>query len=123
MSYKTTTTTWASTGSKTLTTTFQPTWVRITLGALFSGPETDTIHQSIGRCDGTNQTVNYFFADDTPLYQSGNSSTKIVSHWANVSGVVTEVVAGSFTSWSATNIIFNCTAGNANYQLFIEYGN
>lgn len=121
MSYACGTTTFGSTGSKTFTTSFQPTWVRVHIGALFGGAETSKAHGSTGMSDGTHQQCLYWYDDSTKHY-CDNSSSKIVSHWENVSGTMTEALSATFTSFNATNVTFNCTIANANYQIFVECG-
>lgn len=121
MSYACGTTTFGTAGTKTFTTTFQPTWVRVTMGALFGGAETGLIHGCQGRSDGTHTSCNYFYSDAT-LQQCDNSSTKIVSHWENQSGILVEVVDCTFNSFLTTGVKFNVVTADANYQAFVECG-
>lgn len=122
MSYSTGATTFGTTGVKTFTTTFTPTWVRVTVGALFGGAETGVIHGCTGRSDGTHQSVNYFYYDPT-LQQCDNSTAKIISHWENQSGVLVEVLNVAFNSFTATGPKFNVVTANTSYQIFVETGN
>jgi hypothetical protein len=112
------TTTQASTGVKTLFIGFQPVGVRFTVCQKIATSEAYH-HLSEGRVDGTRQSVNSTFCDSTSGL-SINSTTKCISHYERVGGVVTEVLAASFDSFTASSVKINVTTANSNYQIFVE---
>lgn len=118
MAYKTGTASYGSTGTKTITVGFQPVGLRITTGAAFGGPD-GYFHYSTGRTDGTVQTCNWGFVDNS-LRDSDNSSSKLVSVRENSGGSLVEVVNVSFNSFTATQFKINVNTADANYQLFWE---
>jgi hypothetical protein len=94
--------------------------MRITVGAK-SG--TDALgHMSVGTADGTRQNYVSTYADGT-TFQTKQGNNKIISHWEDVGGTMTEVVAGTFDSFTATEGKFNLSAVNNNYTLVVELWN
>jgi hypothetical protein len=118
MSYYAGTVTYGSTGLKTLNIGFQPERINITVCQKFNTND-GYHHLSVGRADGTRQSVNSTF-QDTAGGISINSTSKCVSHYERLAGVITEVLAANFDSFTATGFKLNVTTANANYQLFIE---
>lgn len=114
---------YGSTGSKTLSSIgFTPVGCRITIGAKGSS-EASVMHLSAGFADGVGQYVESTYADSS-TWSSKFSSSKCVSHWAKVSGTLTEVISATFTSFSASNggsATFNFTAVDVNYDIIFEF--
>lgn len=121
MSYKTSSTAFGTTGVKTITCGFQPIGIRITTGAAAGGPD-GFMHYSIGRSDGTNQTCNWGFADNT-LQDSDNYTDRLVSVQENSGGSLAEVMRANFNSFIATGFKINVATANANYDFFYEAWN
>lgn len=121
MSYFCTTTAHSTTGVKTITCGFQPTGMRITAGHEFGVSET-CAHQSTGVSDGVDQFFNTFYQDTTGG-KTEDGDTKIVSLYDRVSGNITEVVAASFDSFTATQGKYNVTTADVDYNLMVELWN
>lgn len=107
------------TGIKTFNLGFQPTWIRFVVCSRTSAQTYS--HMSIGETDGTTQLVASTFQDGSGG-KSVNSLSKVVSHYERVSGAITEVLAASFDSFTATGFKLNVAIGNPNYQVFITAG-
>lgn len=97
-----------------------PTRIRFTVGA--KGGSSTVNQGAHGACDGTNQFVLTWFSDGTSS-QSTTSASKCVSIYERVSGVLTEVVAASFNSFTANGVKLNVTTASSNYQVFVEAEN
>jgi len=121
MSYYTGRLTISSSGINTFTVGFAPTWARFRVSQKVGTVET-TNHLSLGGTDGTRQNCSSFFTDG-----SGNTcfdtNTKVVSHYERVGGTVTEVLAATFDSFTATGVKVNASIPNASYQVTLECGN
>lgn len=79
----------------------------------------NTIKLSLGWGDGTRQNCDSLFADGT-LFDSRKVSTKIVSLWDNVGGVLTEVVSASNPVFTATQLKLDVTKIDTNYRCSIK---
>lgn len=118
MNYFTGTISYSSTGTKTLSIGFQPTLLRITVSSSFGGADS-YVHYCTGWTDGTSSFYHSLFADGSGR-QSINGSGKLVSHYERSGSTLTEVLAVTFNSFTATQAKINVTTANPNYQLFIE---
>lgn len=108
------------TGLKTISVGFQPTWARLEVCAKTT-PQGFS-HTSAGETDGSSQFVLSTFQDTTGGY-SVNSASKVVSHYERVGGTITEVLAASFDSFTASGIKLNVITGNSAYQVLLTCGN
>jgi len=107
-----------STGTKTVSVGFQPLGMRITVGQKF-GTAQNFAHSSIGVSDGVDQYCTSIYQDTTGgLTKSVDD--KLISHYDRVGGTLTEVLAGTINSFTATQVKYNITTANANYNLLIE---
>lgn len=119
MSYATGRLTLGITGSSTFVIGFQPTWARFRV----MGKSGDTVsHLSLGGTDGTTQNCGSNYMDTTGG-ASFDVNTKVVSHYERVSGTITEILAASWTAWTATGVTLNVITANSNYRVTIECGN
>lgn len=118
MAYFLETVTHSTTGVKTRTIGFQPQALRITIGKKV-GVTVNSIQQSVGVSDGTLQYVDSIYGDTAAL-ATKRDTAKLVSQWEKVAGTWTEVVAATFDSFTATEVKYNVTTGNVNYQFQIE---
>lgn len=118
MAYFCGTTTQGTTGIKTINVGFQPSRLNFTVCQKF-GTNEPYHHLSVGRADGTRQSVNSTY-QDTVDGLSLNSTAKCISHYERVAGTITEVLAASFDSFTATGFKINVTIPNASYQIFVE---
>lgn len=98
---------------------FQPTALKITVGAK-NGSDV-TAHQSVGQCDNSGySTCNTFFQDGTGS-KTFAYTDRLVSIRERVAGTVTEVGKATFNSFTATQAKFNVTvAAGTNYQYHVE---
>lgn len=99
---------------------FQPTAARLTVSENDSG-ET-AAHICVGKTDGTHQNYDATF-DDGTLKDSRSSNDRVVSHYENHSGTLTEVLSASFNSFVATGIKLNVLTANADYTVSLECWN
>lgn len=126
MSYFNCTAAYASTGVKTITVGFQPANIRVTVSQKYTGAQT-YLHLSVGAgglvdVAGTptmRQHVDSLFHDSTSA-QTVSSDSKVISFHDRVSGTLTEIIAASIDSFTATELKLNFTSVNVNYNLFIE---
>lgn len=118
MSYFNTTAAWSTSGVKTITVGFQPTSMRVTVGQKF-GTTQNFSHLSLGSGEPAFSHVDSTFQDGTGG-KTITDDTKIVSHYERVSGTITEVLAASIDSFTATQAKLNITTPNVNYNLYIE---
>ncbi len=112
--------TFTGTGIKTISVGFQPTWARFVVVSKTSSQS--FAHTSLGESDGSFQWVASTFHDSTGGL-SANSNSKVVSHYERVGGTITEVLAASFDSFTATAVKVNVTIGNGAYQVYLTCGN
>lgn len=117
MSYYTTRTGYGTTGVKTITCGFQPVAMRITVGGKASNAA--VIQQCIGTADATRQNFVSIYGDSTG-FKTIDGNTKIISIYERVSGTLTEKVAATFDSFTATEGKFNITTADNNYALTVE---
>lgn len=117
MAYYSTSASYGTTGVKTITCGFAPVAMRITVGA--KSGSTAAGQLSVGSADGTRQVYDSVFSDTTGS-QSKSGINKIISHWERVSGTLTEKVAGTFDSFTATEGKFNITTADNNYSVHVE---
>lgn len=116
MSYFMGTTSYGTTGVKTITCGFQPVGAKITIGAVTGG---DTNAQmSVGVTDGTNSVCDSWYQDATRGKQTRTTELAHVYDWNGT--VFTDDVVISFDSFTATQFKFNITTVDVNRQLFIE---
>lgn len=106
-----------TTGVKTITVGFQPIGVRITTGP--NGGSESAAHQSVGVTDGTNSVCDSLFQDAT-RGKSDRFSDRLVSVWEWNGAAFTEVCKATFDSFTATQLKYNVTTANVNYQFKIE---
>lgn len=118
MAYKCSTTTFGSTGVKTLTLGFQPIGFRVTIGSGF-GASSNYIQYSVGWGDGTNQFNHTIYDDNTTQYQD-TSSSKVISLFDDLGAGPVEVLQATFNSFTATQLKLTCNTANAAYQVFYE---
>jgi hypothetical protein len=117
MSYYTTRAAYGTTGVKTITCGFQPVAMRITVSG--KGSNAPVVQLSTGTADGTRQNYEAIYWDGSGGHTK-DGNTKIISQWERVAGTLTEVVAGTFDSFTATEGKFNLSAANNNYALKVE---
>lgn len=107
-----------TTGVKTRTVGFQALGYRITVGPKNGG--TAFVSTSTGLCDGTNQVCDSAYSDpsraDAPARY--NDRVVFIREW-NGSAYVTKVQA-AHDSITATEIKYNVTTADVNYQFLIE---
>lgn len=118
MSYYTTRAAYGTAGVKTITCGFQPVGMRISVGAK-NGLATSTMQHCVGTADGTRQNYISTFAN-TNFNQTKDSNDKMIRHFEDVAGVLTEVVTGTFDSFTATECKFNLSLTSNTYGLTIE---
>lgn len=118
MNYFNGTTAYGSTGIKTIAVGFQPVFARAVVFKNSSGSQT-YLHLSQGSGNSTFQHVDTVFHDSTGAKTDG-ANGKIVSHLERVSGTITEVLAVSIDSFTATEIKLNVTTANAGYSIYLE---
>lgn len=117
MSYYTTRATYGTTGVKTITCGFQPVAMRITVAS--KNGSSSVVQLSTGTADGTRQNYESIYWDSTGGHTKDNN-TKMISQWERVSGTLTEVVAGTFDSFTSTEGKFNLSTASNAYTLKIE---
>lgn len=125
MSHLTATTTLGTIGSKTISVGFQPTWAEFRVCQKFNVADS-VAHLSIGETDGTRQNVISIYHDvagGISANSTSPTSKKVVSHYERVSGVIQEVLAADFNSFTATGIKLDVLIGNPNYQVIVTCGN
>lgn len=113
---------YGTTGVKTITCGFQPVMVRITVAQKTSTSQTFE-HRSVGTGWLLDSDPAQYYAatfQDTTGGKTVSGIDKIVSHWERVSGTLTEKVAATFDSFTATAAKINVTTADANYDLFVE---
>lgn len=115
--YYTTRATYGTTGVKTITCGFQPVAMRITVAG--KGGSAAVVQRSEGTADGTRQNYDSIYWDSSGGHTK-DGNTKMISHWERVAGVLTEVIAISFDSFTATEGKFNVTTADNNYSVKIE---
>lgn len=76
-------------------------------------------HVSIGSADGAGQRVTSYFKD-TGAPSTFDTTTKCVSHYEKVGGVVTEILSATFTAFTATGLTVNVTIPNVNYDVYLR---
>lgn len=118
MAYKCGTTAWGSTGVKTFTTTFLPIRMNVFVNGI-AGSNDGVQGFSNGSADGTRQFCATQFSDGTVIFRE-DFSDRVISVWEDVGGVATEVLSGTFNSFNATSVKFNCTIADANYNIRVE---
>lgn len=118
MAYSCGTASFGSTGLQTITTGFLPIYVRATVGALFSGTDTDA-HLSIGSGTASIYRVNSFFNDGVNI-ETKSISSKLIHHMEFDGVNIVPVLEGTINSFNATNFKVNMTTATANYQIFFE---
>jgi len=114
MAYKRGNTTYGSTGVKTITVGFAPQGYRLTVrppGAGYSAMQFST-----GSTDGTVQTCNWGYVDNAH-HDSGGSTSKVASLWQDVAGTLTEKVAITHNSFTATQFKINVNTADSNYDI------
>lgn len=116
------TTSFGTTGVKTIDVGFQPIGMRITVCQKFNTSQTFS-HWSYGVVGSYEAELLQFCHStfqDTTGGQSKTYSDRIVSHWERVAGTLTEKVAATFDSFTTTELKINVTTADANYQFLIE---
>jgi hypothetical protein len=116
MAYEIGTVSYGSTGNKNYALAGPPKMVRVRAGSRF-GTSESYMHESIGVYDGNICMCVSKFQDTTGGITK--NSTKIVSHYDRIGGVITEVLAAT-VSFSGNNVVFNVSIANPNYQLIVE---
>lgn len=111
------TTTFGTTGIKSLNLGFKPALVQLRVCAKYNTPQTFS-HLSLGESDSYSQQVTSTYQDTTGGY-SKNDLTKVVSHYERVGGVITEVLSAEFHSFTASGVKINVLIGNPNYQVIL----
>ena len=121
MNYFNTTAGYGSAGLQSIACGFAPTMVRCTVGKK-NGVTQNFAHFSIGSGDMNFCNVDSVYQDTMGgTTRTDSSAYKLVSHFErNGSNVITEVLAVSLDSFTATGIVLNITTGNPNYSIFIE---
>lgn len=117
MSYFCGTISHGSTGVKTVAVGFTPVGMRITVGA--NGASQAVSHRSVGFTNGTNVDFNSEYSDGSGS-SSWQGTGKLVSHYERVAGTLTEKVAATFDSFTATQVKYNVTTADAAYTFAIE---
>jgi len=117
MAYYTTRAAYNTTGVKTITCGFQPVAMRITVAG--KNGSSSVVQRSEGTADGTRQNYDCIYWDASGGHTK-DGNTKMISHWERVSGTLTEVIAGTFDSFTATEGKFNLSAATNTYTLKIE---
>jgi len=117
MNYKHGRTTYATTGSKTITTTFQPVEVELVVTDNI-GSAGSSIVRSESVTDGTNFTCDAFTHwSDTVQPFSERFTDRVASIWEWNGSAYAEVFKVTFTSWSATGVTLNVATANSSYQV------
>lgn len=118
MAYFLTTVSHSTTGVKTINVGFQPISARITAGNK-TGVADNCARKTTGVTDGTNQICDVEYLDTTSGY-TDRFSDRLVSVRERVAGTITEVVRANFDSFTATELKYNVTTANVNFQFLIE---
>lgn len=118
MAYYTTRAAYGTTGVKTITCGFQPVGMRITACSK-NGTATTTLQKCVGTADGTRQNYISTFVNAN-FKQTKDSNDKMIRHYEDVAGVLTEVITGTFDSFTATEGKFNLSLTSNLYALQIE---
>lgn len=115
MSYKSGRITYGTTGSKTITTTFQPNEVELVV-IPGSGTQFSDVRLSMGATDGTNQDCDVIgvYAGDRFVERF---TDRLASIWEYNGSTWSEVVKITFTSWSATSVVLNVVTASSTYQV------
>lgn len=118
MNYQNGTVTFGSTGIKTITTTFQPLYIRLTVGQAFGSTDTDT-HLSIGSGTATKYHVHSIF-NDTVNALTFDSASYVLYHLEFDGVNVSPVLTGTIDSLNATSFKINVSLADATYQIYWE---
>ncbi len=118
MAYYTTRASYGTTGVKTITCGFQPVGMRISVGAK-NGTAASTLQKCVGTADGTRQNYISEFVN-VNFKQTKDSNDKIIRHFEDVAGTLTEVITGTWDSFTATEGKFNLSTTTNTYSLTIE---
>ncbi len=96
-----------------------PDGIEVIVGAR-TGVRDNYIHHCNGSWDGTRQSCHYFYSKGA--VQFSDDDTVIVSHWADVGGVPTEVLRMSVQGYDAVNkyLVFNVEKVTTDYQINIR---
>lgn len=125
MAHYITTSSYNSTGIKTITCGFAAKWVRITVGQKYNTSQTFS-HLSIGAGDDTGYQVCDTFYQDASRGKTERHLNKIVSHWEYTGGAYVEKTTARLDAvnapWTATQIKFIVDTADINYQYLIEIG-
>lgn len=116
MNYKYGRISYGTTGSKTITTTFQPVEVELVVTDAV-GTSAAAIKRSEGVTDGTNNHADAFSVYSSVAPFEERFTDRIASIWEWNGSAYTEVFKATFTSWSATGVVLNVVTANANYQV------
>lgn len=119
MSAFVTSTAHGTTGVKTITCGFQPTMLRLKVGAKYGVTDT-TYHYSEGSTDGTDEIYNTSYMDKTAGGGSKEGFGQLIKHYELVNGTWTKVLEIAFDSFTSTQAKYNVTQANANYTIGIE---
>lgn len=122
MSYFRGTTTFDSTGLRTVNVGFQPVGYKITCGQMFGINDTQYAHVFQGGSDGTRQHCIGFLQDSTGR-QTFTESGKVISQRERSGGAITEVLRANHDSMQATGPRVNVITANVNYQVVVEAWN
>lgn len=119
MAYYRASTSFGSTGNKTLTLDLggdTPIGVRITMGARLNTTETSEIF-AIGGTDGTRVHCHAIAPGFSKKWPYSGESSYLIAHYSSSS---TKVFSATYVSWAADELVINVDTANANYQLIVE---
>lgn len=119
MAYANGTIAYGSTGVKsTITTGFQPTSIRLTVGQLFGTTDTDS-HLSIGSGTPSKYHVHSFF-NDTVNSETFDSASYVIYHLEWSGAAIASTIEATIDSFSATGFKLNIIKANASYNIYWE---
>ena len=97
---------------------FTPDRIRFKVSQKFNTSDTAN-HLSEGVTNGTSSQYTSHFTDGTGS-QTKEGTNKVISHWARVGGVLTEVVAATVVSIGEEEFTLNFSVADANYRIHME---
>lgn len=119
MATKTGTVTYGTTGLKTIVlgTTSTGYAARFVVQNKYGVNEGTLRHVSIGEATAATQRATSYLKNGTTF--NADSTTKCISHWEDIGGVPTEVLAATFDSFTSNGIKLNITTANNAYLIYL----
>lgn len=95
-----------------------PAKIRLTVSQKFNTADAVN-HKSVGVTNGSSSQYASTFSDGTG-HQTKEGTNKVISFWARVGGVLTEIIAATIVSIGEDEFTLNFTAADSNYRIHVE---